>query len=511
MNALKQQQSGPARPGRWTPLALAAALFLAACSLAPAYEKPDVGTPAAFKEAAQGAQYAEVPLAAGEQGKWKTAEPSMPADGAWWKLFNDATLDRLEAQAGEASPTLAAAAARVSQARAIVQSNRAALFPELDAGFGPTRQRASAASAGLPVGAPVQPQTYWRAQATVSYEADLFGRVRNSVNAADADAERVEALYRAARLSLQADVAQTYFSLRTLDAEEALLARTVVGREEALKLVQRRFSTGDIGELDVARADAELATARSDRLDVARRRALLEHALATLLGKAPSGFALDADPLQAANVRVPPGLPSALLERRPDVAAAERAMAAANARIGVARAAFFPQLQLTGGFGFESHDIGDLLKWSSRTWLLGPLVGTALSLPIFDGGARSAGVKQARAAYEENVANYREAVLVAFREVEDNLSDLRLLADQSKVQDDAVRASTRAAQLSRTRYNAGSVNYLDVIDAERNMLSAQRVAVQLAGGRVNATVGLVKALGGGWGDPPPPQTTVSQR
>ncbi|MBX9431151.1 TolC family protein [Ralstonia pseudosolanacearum] len=467
MNALKQQQGGPARPGRWTPLALAAALFLAACSLAPTYEKPDVGTPTAFKEAAQGA---DAPLAAGEQGKWKTAEPSMPADGAWWKLFNDATLDSLEAQAGEASPTLAAAAARVSQARAIVQSNRAALFPELDAGFGPTRQRASAASAGLPVGAPVQPQTYWRAQATVSYEADLFGRVRNSVNAADADAERVEALYRAARLSLQADVAQTYFSLRTLDAEEALLARTVVGREEALKLVQRRFSTGDIGELDVARADAELA-----------------------------------------NVRVPPGLPSALLERRPDVAAAERAMAAANARIGVARAAFFPQLQLTGGFGFESHDIGDLLKWSSRTWLLGPLVGTALSLPIFDGGARSAGVKQARAAYEENVANYREAVLVAFREVEDNLSDLRLLADQSKVQDDAVRASTRAAQLSRTRYNAGSVNYLDVIDAERNMLSTQRVAVQLAGGRVNATVGLVKALGGGWGDPPAPQTTVSQR
>ncbi|QOK99596.1 efflux transporter outer membrane subunit (plasmid) [Ralstonia pseudosolanacearum] len=511
MNALKQQQGGPARPGRWTPLALAAALFLAACSLAPTYEKPDVGTPTAFKEAAQGAQNAEAPLAAGEQGKWKTAEPSMPADGAWWKLFNDATLDSLEAQAGEASPTLAAAAARVSQARAIVQSNRAGLFPELDAGFGPTRQRASAASAGLPVGAQVQPQTYWRAQATVSYEADLFGRVRNSVNAADADAERVEALYRAARLALQADVAQTYFSLRTLDAEEALLARTVVGREEALKLVQRRFSTGDIGELDVARADAELATARSDRLDVARRRALLEHALATLLGKAPSGFTLGADPLQAANVRVPPGLPSALLERRPDVAAAERAMAAANARIGVVRAAFFPQLQLTGGFGFESHDLGDLLKWSSRTWLLGPLVGTALSLPIFDGGARSAGVKQARAAYEENVANYREAVLVAFREVEDNLSDLRLLADQSKVQDDAVRASSRAAQLSRTRYNAGSVNYLDVIDAERNMLSAQRVAVQLAGGRVNATVGLVKALGGGWGDLLPQQTTVSQR
>jgi len=169
---------------------------------------------------------------------------------------------------------------------------------------------------------------------------------------------------------------------------------------------------------------------------------------------------------------------------------------------------------LTGGFGYESHDIGDLLKWGSRTWILGPLVGTALSLPIFDGGARSAGVKQARAAYEENVANYRESVLVAFREVEDNLSELRLLADQSKAQDDAVRASSRAAQLSRTRYNAGSVNYLDVIDAERNMLSAQRIGVQLAGSRVNATVGLIKALGGGWGDVPPEQAqpaTVAQQ
>ena len=203
----------------------------------------------------------------------------MPADGAWWKIFNDPTLDKLEAQAAEASPTLAAAAARVTQARAFVQANRASLFPELDAGFGPTRQRPSAASAGLPVGAPVQPQTYWRAQATVAYEADLFGRVRNSIDAAGADAERVEALYRAARLSLQADVAQTYFSLRTLDAEEALLARTVVGREEALRLVQRRFNTGDIGELDVARADAELATARSDRIGVQRRRAVLELSL----------------------------------------------------------------------------------------------------------------------------------------------------------------------------------------------------------------------------------------
>jgi multidrug efflux system outer membrane protein len=514
MNALKQH-TGPARPGRSTPLALAAALFLAACSLAPNYEKPDVGTPTAFKEAAESSKLAaDAPLAASEQGEWKTAEPSMPADGAWWKIFNDPTLDKLEAQAAEASPTLAAAAARVSQARAFVQANRASLFPELDAGFGPTRQRPSAASAGLPVGAPVQPQTYWRAQATVAYEADLFGRVRNSIDAAGADAERVEALYRAARLSLQADVAQTYFSLRTLDAEEALLARTVVGREEALKLVQRRFNTGDIGELDVARADAELATARSDRIGVQRRRAVLEHALATLLGKAPADFSMDAQPLTALDVRVPAGLPSALLERRPDVAAAERSMAAANARIGVARAAFFPQLQLTGGFGYESHDIGDLLKWGSRTWILGPLVGTALSLPIFDGGARSAGVKQARAAYEENVANYRESVLVAFREVEDNLSDLRLLADQSKAQSDAVRASSRAAQLSRTRYNAGSVNYLDVIDAERNMLSAERIGVQLAGARVNATVGLIKALGGGWGDLPAQQAqpaTVAQQ
>jgi multidrug efflux system outer membrane protein len=305
------------------------------------------------------------------------------------------------------------------------------------------------------------------------------------------------------QLALQADVAQNYFNLRELDAEADVFARTVTLREEALKLVQRRFAEGDISELDVARARSELATARSDAMTVQRLRAASEHGLAVLLGKAPAQFTMAANPLKPVTVRLPPGLPSSLLERRPDIAAAERSMAAANARIGVAKAAFFPSLTLTGSGGFESATLGDLFNWSSRTFLLGPFAGTMLNLPIFDGGRRKGNLANARAIYEEDVANYRQQVLVAFREVEDNLSDLRILETQTTTQADAVNASVRAAQLSRRQYTEGAVNYLDVIDAERTVLQSQRVAVQLAGTQAVSTVNLIRALGGGWGDAMP--------
>ena len=282
-----------------------------------------------------------------------------------------------------------------------------------------------------------------------------------------------------------------------------VFTRTVTLREQALKLVQRRFDEGDISELDVARAKSELATARSDAMTIQRLRAASEHSLAVLLGKAPAQFTMAANPLTPVEIRVPPGLPSSLLERRPDIAAAERAMAAANARIGVAKAAFFPSLSLTGAGGFESSTLGDLFQWSSRTFLLGPLVGTALSMPIFDGGRRKGNLANARAVYEEDVANYRQQVLVAFQEVEDNLSDLRILEGQTQTQADAVKSSSRAAQLSRTQYNEGAVNYLDVIDAERTVLQSQRIAVQLSGTQAVATVNLIRALGGGWGDAVP--------
>ncbi|WP_309491476.1 efflux transporter outer membrane subunit [Trinickia mobilis] len=471
---------------------LASLLVLAGCSLAPTYKKPDVATPAAFKEA---------PATETANGTWKTAQPSEElARGEWWTAFGDASLNDLEKQAADANQNLKAAAARVKEARALNQAARAGLFPTLDAGFGPTREKLSAASQLEPDGRNIAQQTLWRAQASASYEVDLFGRVSNTVSAAKADQQQSEALFRSVQLALQADVAQNYFSLRELDSEAQIFATTVDLREQALKLVQNRFDEGETSELDLARAKSELASARADAMTVQRLRAASEHSLAVLLGKNPSEFGLAANPLTPIDVRIPPGLPSSLLERRPDIAAAERAMAAANARIGVAKAAFFPSLSLTGTGGFEAATLADLFKWSSRAFLLGPLAGTALTVPIFDGGKRKGNLANARAVYEEDAANYRQQVLVAFREVEDNLSDLRILDDQTKAQADAVSASNRAAQLSRTQYTEGAVNYLDVIDAERTVLQSQRTAAQLTGLQATATVNLIRALGGGWGD-----------
>jgi outer membrane protein, multidrug efflux system len=319
------------------------------------------------------------------------------------------------------------------------------------------------------------------------------------VRAATADAQQSEALLRSVQLTLQADVAQNYFNLRELDAEIDVFNQTVQLREQSLKLVQRRFDEGEIGELDVERARSELATARSDEMMVQRLRAASEHSLAVLLGQPPETFSMAANPLKPVDVKSPPGLPSDLLERRPDIAAAERSMAAANARIGVAKAAYFPSLSLTGSGGFESATLGDLFKWSSRAFLLGPLAGTALTVPVFDGGRRKGNLANARATFDEDAANYRQQVLVAFREVEDNLSELRILEDQISTQDVAVTASSRASDLSRRQYDEGAVNYLDVIDAQRSVLQARRQAVQLTGAQAVSTVNLIRALGGGWG------------
>jgi multidrug efflux system outer membrane protein len=346
---------------------------------------------------------------------------------------------------------------------------------------------------------------------------DLFGRVSDSIKASKADTEQSQALLRSVLLALQADIAKNYFSLRELDAEIDVFRRTVVLRKQALDLVQHRYQEGDVSELDVARARSELASARSDEMSVQRIRSASEHSLAVLLGESPAEFYMAANPIQPVEISIPPGLPSSLLERRPDVAAAEQAMMAANARIGVAKSAYFPSLFLTGTGGVEAATLGDLFKWSSRAFLLGPLVGTALTVPLFDGGKRKGNLENSRAVYEEDVALYRQQVLTAFREVEDNLSDLRILRDQIETQAEAVRASSRAEQLSSTQYREGAVNYLDVIDAQRTVLQSQRTAVQLSGVQAIATVNLVRALGGGWGGaaatplPPAVQESISAR
>lgn len=465
--------------------------LLAGCAVGPDYQRPPVELPKTFKEASLSPEAAQ---------RWKAAQPSdAMTRGRWWAIFNDAELDVLQEQALAANQDLKAAAARVAQARALQKGANSERLPRVDAGFGATRQRASNVAQGLSAGAPNPPVTVWRAQAGISYEADLFGRVASTIDAATADAQQSEALFRSVQLALQADVAQAYFLIRQLDSEQALYRSTVDLRGKALDLVKRRYAQGDIGELDVARAESELATARSQSLGIARQRSVAEHSLAVLLGKTPADFALPSHALDRVAVGIPAGLPSSLLERRPDIAAAERAMAAANARIGAARAAFFPRLSLTGALGYESSELGDLFQWSSRTFLLGPLVGTMLSLPIFDGGERQAGVDFARARYKEEVAAYRQTVLGAFREVEDGLSSLRILGEQTDVQDAAVQSAARAAHLSQIQYREGSVSYLDVIDADRVVLQQQRAAVLLDGERARTVVELIRAIGGGWG------------
>jgi len=475
---------------------LAAALILAGCSLAPTYKVPETATVAAFKEAE---------AAAAEGAQWKTATPAEgQRRGEWWKIFGDPELDRLIDAASASNQDLAVAAARVKQARAFTGVAEADQYPQLSVGLDPTRSQQSAASLNLPDGTPVSPQTVLRARAFASYELDLFGRVANSVTAARAEGAAAEDLYRSVLLALQADVAQAYFALRTLDSDRELLVATIKLREDALNLLRRRYDAGETTDLDPARAEAELGTARADLAGIERRRANQEHALAVLTGVPPAAFTMPARPFDTEPVAIPAGLPSDLLERRPDIAQAERLMAAANARIGVARAAFYPRITLSGLFGFESSDLSNLFKWSSRVWALGPLVGSTIAQTVFDGGRNSANLAAARAQHEETVAGYRQTVLVAFREVEDSLADVRWLSQQSTALDSALGGAKRAQRISRSRYDAGAVDYLTVIDADRTVLQSQRDANDVAGLRAAATVSLVRRLGGGWGPLPEP-------
>lgn len=477
------------------PAGAALLALVTACSLTPELEQPEVAVPAAYKEAAPD-------LPAEERGTWKVAEPSEEiARGEWWKVFNDPVLDALEAEAMTTNQNLQIAAARVKQVRALLGVTRADQYPQFTAGFGPSRIQATGVSLGFPDGTRIPPYTAWRALITASYEVDLFGRVASSVAAARNDLASSEATYRSVTLALQADVAQTYFLLREADAEIVLLRETVDWRAQSVKLQQRRFDLGDISELDLAQAKTELATTRADLIVSERARARFEHALAVLIGRPPAAFDFDSSPLTAGVPAIPAGLPSSLLERRPDIAAAVKQMAASNERIGVARAAFFPRLSLTAFGGYESSDLGNLFNWSQRTWALGPLIGTMLTTPIFTGGRNQANLDRSWAVLEESVAVYRQQVLTAFQEVEDNLSGLRTLAAQDEAVQDAVVSATRAVKIADTRYRAGATNYLDVIDTQRRLLAVQVQERQIRGARATSTVALIRALGGGWDVP----------
>ncbi|WP_326541886.1 efflux transporter outer membrane subunit [Pseudorhodoferax sp.] len=460
-------------------------VLLSACSLVPTAQRPAVDIPARFKQAP-----GHAPRQPGEDpGRWQPAEPAdRQKPSPWWQVFGDPVLVRLEEEALQANPDVAIAMARLQQARALTARSAAARVPQVDAGFGPTRQRAAG-----------QTQTEWRAQASIAYEADLFGRLAAGVAAAQADAAQQQALAHQMLLLVQADVAATYFGLRQLEGEQRLLQGTVRLREDAVALLERQLGAGAVARHVVDQARTELASARAEQLAVAQQQALAAHALATLLGQAPAAFTLAAEPLAGIAVQLPPGLPSTLLERRPDIAAAERAMAAENARIGVAQAAFFPSLSLTGALGYASSDLGNLANWSQRSFLLGPLVGTALSLPLFDGGRRQADLDRSRAVYDERVAQYRKTVLQAFREVEDALVTVRTLDERIVHQQAAHEASSRVAGSAQSRFDAGDVDYLVVVDAQRTLLLSRQSLIQSQGARARATVDLVRALGGGWG------------
>lgn len=471
---------------RITPLA--AALVLAGCSLAPVAPAPEVAVPAAFKEAQ---------LPAGAEGTWKPAAPSEAVSrGAWWSSFGDARLDELEDRAAKANPTLASAAARVKAARSSLRGAQADRSPQLGLNAGVNRGRASAPSLGLPDGTATPTGTTWQAGLGASYELDLFQRVENTVAAARADAGRVEAQYRSVLLALQGDVAQAYFALRTLDAEIAQIDSTVRLRDETSRLIDKRFQAGDVSELDVARSRAELASVQAEAAALRGQRARQEHALALLLGEAPSSFRFDSAPLtEAVQVpQVPAGLPSALLERRPDVAAAQLAMQAETARVGATKAALFPALVLTANAGQTSSELENLFKWSSRAWL----VSAVFSLPVLDGGRNQAAIARAEAQLEGAVAGYRESVLQAFADVEGNLAGLRSVREQVAYTDTAVASARRAAQLADKRYRAGEDSYFQLMDAQRNLLAAERQSVRLRGAWATQTVGLIRSLGGSW-------------
>jgi multidrug efflux system outer membrane protein len=465
--------SGEGRGGGRRLLATLALLLLAACTTPPPIDESAVpATPAAFKEG---------------DGRWTVATPAEAQPrGTWWKAFSDPVLDTLVERVARENTSVQAAAARLAQARALLRNADADRAPQVVVAGGAVRQ-----SDPTTLG---RPATLISAGANASYEVDLFGRLSKASDAASQDVQSRAALLQSATLVAQADVAQSYFALRALDVERRIVRDTAEAYRNTLRLVERRWRAGDAAELDVARVRTELAATESEALALDARRAVLEHAIAVLVGEAASRFAIEPAAWDETLPVVPAGVPGTVLARRPDVAAAMAQLKAAQLRVGVAQAAWFPSVTLTAAGGYASSDLADVFKWSARTWGVGAL----LALPVFDGGRRQAGVDAARAEMDLGLASYREAVLVAFRDVEDELSSLRLLAGQADAQARAIESAARATTLSESRYRNGLVSQLDLLDAQRSELRSRRQAVQVRGAQYQSTVGLIRALGGAW-------------
>ena len=454
-------------------------VLLAGCTVGPDYVRPKVETPLAYKET----------------GDWKSAEPrDAVARGRWWAMFGDAQLDGLMAQVDVSNQTIAAAEAQLRQAGALAAQSRAGWWPTLTGTLQETRSRSSQTT-GPVIGTTAGKRTIYSAPLNASWEADLWGKVRRAVESGEASQQASAADLVNARLSVQSELAQSYFQLRALDSQKALLDATVAAYAKTLELTRNRYTAGVVSRGDVAQAETQLQSTRAQALDVGVQRAQLEHAVAVLLGKPASGFSLAPAALAAAPPAVPAaGLPADLLERRPDIAAAERRMAAANAQIGVAKSAFFPAATLNAAYGVQSATTQNWFTLPSRFWSLGP----ALALTIFDGGRRAAVSDQAVASYDQSVAGYRGTVLTAFKEVEDNLAALRILEEEAAIQAEAVKAAELSLQISLNQYQAGIITYLQVVQAQTAALANQRAVIDVQSRRIAASVLLVKALGGGW-------------
>src|SRR5258708_7965790 len=433
--------------------------LLGACTVGPNYVRPTADTPAAFKE----------------MEGWKTAQPrDQELRGKWWETYNDPLLNELEERVSVSNQNLAQAAAQFRQARALVQSARAGYMPSGSASASATRSQSPSGFVGQNQNLNANgPSTSYSLSLDAVWEPDLWGRVRRTVESNAAGGKASAADLEALRLSVQAKLAQNYFQVRALDAQKQLFDDTIVAYQRSLTLTQNQYSAGVAAKVDVIQAQTQLKTTQAQALDIGVQRAQLEHAIALLIGKPASTYSLAVVPLTAAPPPLPVGIPSGLLERRPDIAAAERRMASANAQIGVAEAAYYPSLTLSASGGFQSSSYSNWLTAPSRFWSLGP----ALAQTLFDGGLRRAQTDQAIAAYDANVAVYRQTVLTGFQEVEDNLAALRILAEEAAVQDEAVQNARQSAALTTNQHKAGIVSYLNLVTVQRTALANNKTAV----------------------------------
>ena len=457
---------------------IALLFFASACSVGPDYSRPPVTTPANYREADPAATAQSID----DVIKLK-----------WWEMFGDAELNGLEEQVDLSNQNVAQAEARYQQARALVVSAQAAYYPTVTLGVGVTREQNSPTESPGPTKATSQ-FTEHTLPIDMSWEIDVWGRIRRTVESGEANAQASAADLDAVKLSAQAQLAQGYFQLRIVDAQKQLLDATVAAYQKSLELTTNRYNSGVVSRGDVLQAETQLKSTQAQAIDTGVQRAQLEHAIALLIGKAPADLTIAVAPLETTPPELPAGAPEEILKRRPDVAAAERLMASANAQIGAAVAAYYPSISVNTTGGFESSNLAKWISWMGRFWS----AGLSMTETLFDGGLRGAQVDQARANYDATVAKYRQTVLTGFQEVEDNLAAQQILGSEAQAQDAAVKAAQQSLAVTMNQYQAGIVSYLNVIVSQTIALSNQRTAVDVLGRRLSASVLLVKALGGGW-------------